>query len=429
MAELQVRCPFDGWLLSEPLHVLFPECNLSGISVTERTFTEAGTTSSHISPISVLDLKKRISMLRGGAPLTNLRLLYKGERLVDHQDLRALLREHKSEGKGDDPMLLYLLDTSKHGSSMKLSASNSPADTFVRTSPQFAAPATCYQSHLHNSGFLSPFGTARQFEFRPDERSLAAANAWLTSQSASSSPSVATTVAAAADVQSPIVLPSSSPNAHQSGSSRLESPNESQHRHNITSCLQQLTLRRRMRTGSSSSPGNSPGSSSNMSPRHSPQIAPQAAAAVPAQDVPVVRPPPGAPWMMLLRFALAVGVVAFDAPPAMQALYTTIGLAFYLYELRRLRREAAAPVAGAGARGNDAAPALPQQAQGIVGMWERLYAEGFPVPQSPGILLDVFSIVMALVASLLPRWDPRPVTPILRPQRADANEEAQGARA
>jgi hypothetical protein len=46
--------------------------------------------------------------------------------------------------------------------------------------------------------------------------------------------------------------------------------------------------------------------------------------------------------------------------------------------------------------------------------------EGFPVPQSPGIFLDVFSLIMGMFASLYPHWDPRPVTPIVRPAAAAA---------
>ncbi len=54
-----------------------------------------------------------------------------------------------------------------------------------------------------------------------------------------------------------------------------------------------------------------------------------------------------------------------------------------------------------------------------------LYREGFPVPQAPGLLLDAFSLMMALCASLKPGWDPRPVNPhFFRVQPAPANPGA-----
>ena len=54
-----------------------------------------------------------------------------------------------------------------------------------------------------------------------------------------------------------------------------------------------------------------------------------------------------------------------------------------------------------------------------------LYREGFPVPQAPGLLLDTFSFMMALCASLKPGWDPRPVNPhFFRGQPAPADPGA-----
>jgi hypothetical protein len=48
----------------------------------------------------------------------------------------------------------------------------------------------------------------------------------------------------------------------------------------------------------------------------------------------------------------------------------------------------------------------------IILIWDYMYNEGFPVPQRKGITLDMISLIYAFFASLLPLWDPRPVTPI-----------------
>jgi hypothetical protein len=48
----------------------------------------------------------------------------------------------------------------------------------------------------------------------------------------------------------------------------------------------------------------------------------------------------------------------------------------------------------------------------LVAYFKELHREGYPVPQTPGVLLDLFSLCYSFVASLAPTWDPRPVTPI-----------------
>jgi hypothetical protein len=158
--------------------------------------------------------------------------------------------------------------------------------------------------------------------------------------------------------------------------------------------------------------------------------------------------PDGRRWIhfsVLLRFALAVCVIGFDAPPMMQAMYAAIGILYYIHEVRKLREIAMRQqiaVAGAAAAvpgAPPAAPAAPAPPRGRIGRWIAywgdVYNEGFPVPQSPGILLDIFSLIMGLFASLYPHWDPRPVTPIVRaavpapalPAAAVAPAAAEGA--
>jgi len=391
-AQLLIRCPVDGWMLNEPLHELFPTSLATSIAGNNVDTISSGN-------VSVLDLKNKISALRGGAPVGGLRLLYKGRKLSDNKNVCALLQEHASEtvvGSGEpSPALLYLLD-----SSLLSSSRGSPA--FV-ASPGSTMPRL--QLPQHYSQQYQPLSPTSPQQppavcVRPDERSLAAAADWLGSDQA-----VGDRPGRDGDEQYLLVATS------------LLHLSQAQRRYHGTFNIQSA-LNAEMRT---STPQPAAGSAAAGAAAAGAPLAPAAAAAV----APIV--PDGRRWIhfsVLLRFALAVCVIGFDAPPMMQAMYAAIGIIYYIHEVRKLREiamrqqiavaEAAAAVPGA----PPAAPAVPAPPRGRVGRWMAywgdVYNEGFPVPQSPGILLDIFSLVMGLFASLYPHWDPRPVTPIVR---------------
>jgi len=404
-AKLLIRCAVDGWVLDEPLSELFPATFTSAANAAKAIETE-----TNISHVSILDLKKRISILRGGVPVSGLRLLYKGYKLSDTKTLNSLLQEHVSDTAGAEPtpVVLYLLDNSHLGNAPSPALAPGPHGFVASPGDMFHKP----QSHLYNSHpalyhpsppySITPAhahapATAALAMIRPDERSLAAAAAWLGSDQAVLAPS-------GRDCDEHYLLVATS----------LLHLSQAQRRNNAA-----LSIR-------AASPVSLP---EGLAPAPAP-----AAAAAPVAPAAVARlePAPEQRWIhitLLLRFTLAVIILGFDAPLTMQAVYALIGILYYIHEVRKMRDNAARAAAAAALAAAQAAgaplpvpvvPALPAPPQGrisrIISYWENIYNEGFPVPQSPGMFLDLFSLVMGLFASLYPHWDPRPVTPIVRAQ-------------
>jgi len=406
-APLLIRCPVDGWVLHEPLQELFPTTITSINSVISDM--EAEETLKHVS---ILDLKHRISALRGGAPVGGFRLIYKGQKLADTKSLHSLLQEHASDTAGEEssPALLYLLDNSLLGASHTSGSSSSKSSPGCYASPGGAIlkpQSPLYYSHrkMHSlspspSPSLSPRAGAL---VKPDERSLAAAADWLASDQAVLAPS-------GRDCDEHYLLVATS----------LLHLSQVQRRSNGAFSMRSLSSRNSpvaSPTGSTAAPA---AAAAAPAAPAAPAVPAVPAAAAPGERVPEQR------WIhvtLLLRFALAVIILGIDAPLSMQAVYALVGILYYLHEVRKMRnaalQQAAAAAIAAGARPPpQTAPVIPAPPQGrlgrLIAYWEDIYNEGFPVPQSPGIFLDLFSVVMGLFASLYPHWDPRPVTPIVR---------------
>ena len=127
-----------------------------------------------------------------------------------------------------------------------------------------------------------------------------------------------------------------------------------------------------------------------------------AAAAQAALDDPPIK---WLPWQALCRLVVMAVVFCHNGTHIEYIIYAIVSTFIYMREsgvLRKLLKYASRYTEGPGTIGR------------IYAVWHAMYSEGFTVPQRQGILIDLFSLVYAFFGSLLPSWDPRPVTPIMR---------------
>ena len=122
------------------------------------------------------------------------------------------------------------------------------------------------------------------------------------------------------------------------------------------------------------------------------------------------------PWQVMCRLVIMAVVFCHNGTQIEYIIYAIVATIIYMREsgiLRKLVKYATRFTEGPGAVGT------------VYGVWQAMYSEGFPVPQRPGVLVDMFSIVYAFFGSLLPAWDPRPVTPIVRIVQVQHADPAQ----
>ncbi len=390
---------------------------------------------------TVLDLKVRVAHRRSESyNVGSMRLLYKGRSLRDEELLYESLQitskqakssivdttsNEKDTRKAQDHIILYMRLIAQNGNS-KTSSPNlyngiSPHNISINSgsskcaSPLWGGPVPTaivspptmhHMSHIHSL----------------DDKSMAAAGEWVKQQ--------ATLEASSSRLEGARDTAAGTGGISNSGRQTVpigsNTSMSAQDKYNYESVAAEMSQLLQLRPLRESSPhqGNiyiterryllqgvlnaagGPGENNDIPPgagqAQDQAVAGGDVAAAAAEDPPIV-------WFqgqVLLRIMLIGVILCHDGSAIEYCVFILVALFIYFREsgiLRKLMRHA---------------NTLRQYStiSTIYNTVSNLYNEGFPVPQTGGILLDIFSIIYSFYASLFPLWDPRPVTPIVRIQ-------------